>query len=445
MLLFLILPLPYLLIAGQLEESFQGWKKKSFWKDWFYLLLWLLIFAIITNRFATFATFFFFLLLYHRRFKKTWEVSFFYGSYILLTYHIIRYFISSFVLYLYSLSSSTETVWLILDYMGMAILVFYLHKWLLGIFKIDFTLLEEKTMSATLKSVNIVFASLLLARIANLTLSFFISDAKKPFNTTISLVMLVGYIASLVYVKTQQEKYRINQVLLIKEGQIRDLNQFINKLGSLYDEIRGIRHDLGGVVASLRPAIAAGDLSHIEKIYEEALVKLDIQLHNVDYYSFDVKNIDDLALRSVIANKVLQAERESIVIGVEVHESIPVVAVPMLEVIRMGDIILNNAIEAARQTSQPFVRVAIFMDDEQIAFVVSNSRLDVPIDQSKIWQRGYSTKEVGRGDGLANLLDLVRSYERLVSLQTRVERESFTQILKFKQKGESHEHYHFRG
>lgn len=445
MLLFFILPLPYLLIAGQLEESIQGWGKKSFWKDWFYLLLWLLIFAIITNRFATFATFFFFLLLYHRRFKKTWAVSFFYGSYILLTYHIIRYFISSFVLYLYSLSNSTETVWLILDYMGMAILVFYLHKWLLGIFKIDFTLLEENTMSATLKSVNIVFASLLLVRIANLALSFFISDAKKPFNTTISLVMLVGYIASLVYVKTQQEKYRINQVLLIKEEQIRDLNQFINKLGNLYDEIRGIRHDLGGVVASLRPAITAGDISRIEKIYEEALVKLDIQLHNVDYYSFDVKNIDDLALRSVIANKVLQAERESMVIGVEVHEPIPVVAVPMLEVIRMGDIILNNAIEAARRTSHPFVRVALFMDDEQVTFVVSNSRLDAPIDQSKIWQRGYSTKEVGRGDGLANLLDLVRNYERLVSLQTRVERESFTQILKFKQKGESHEHYYFRG
>ena len=32
MLLSFVLPLPYLLIAGQLEESFQGWKKSRFGK-----------------------------------------------------------------------------------------------------------------------------------------------------------------------------------------------------------------------------------------------------------------------------------------------------------------------------------------------------------------------------------------------------------------------------
>ncbi|MDO4871567.1 MAG: GHKL domain-containing protein [Candidatus Saccharibacteria bacterium] len=435
-LLFLITPLPYLLIAGQLEGFFQDWKKKQFWKDWFYLLFLLIIFAVVTNRFATFATFFFFLFLYHRRLKKTWQISFFYGSYILLTYHIIRYFISSFILYFYRLSDSAETVWLIFDYVGMAILVFYIHRWLLAIFKIDFALLEEKAMSEVLRIVNSVFAALLFVRLLNLTLSFFLSEAKRPFDTTISLAMLVGYVASLVYLKTQEEKHRIHQDLLIKEGQIRDLNQFINKLGNLYDEIRGIRHDLGGVVASMRPAIAEGDLAHIEKIYEEALIKLNVQLQKADYHSFDVKNIEDLALRSVLANKALQAEREQITFDIEAHDWIPVVAIPMLEVIRMGEIILNNALEAAKKTIVPTVRVALFMEDKQVVFIVSNNRLPEMLDQSKIWQRAYSTKEIGRGHGLANLLDLVHQYDGLVSLQTNITQESFTQILKFKQKGD---------
>ena len=40
----------------------------------------------------------------------------------------------------------------------------------------------------------------------------------------------------------------------------------VDKLGHLYDEVRGFRHDFAGIVASMEPAIANQDMTEVSTI-----------------------------------------------------------------------------------------------------------------------------------------------------------------------------------
>ena len=44
------------------------------------------------------------------------------------------------------------------------------------------------------------------------------------------------------------------------------LQGMVDKLGHLYDEVRGFRHDFAGIVASMEPAIANQDMAEVSTI-----------------------------------------------------------------------------------------------------------------------------------------------------------------------------------
>ena len=43
----------------------------------------------------------------------------------------------------------------------------------------------------------------------------------------------------------------------------------MDKLGHLYDEVRGFRHDFAGIVANMEPAIANQDMAEVSTIYQD--------------------------------------------------------------------------------------------------------------------------------------------------------------------------------
>lgn len=51
-----------------------------------------------------------------------------------------------------------------------------------------------------------------------------------------------------------------------KENENRSLQGMVDKLGHLYDEVRGFRHDFAGIVASMEPAIANQDMAEVSTI-----------------------------------------------------------------------------------------------------------------------------------------------------------------------------------
>ena len=71
----------------------------------------------------------------------------------------------------------------------------------------------------------------------------------------------------------------------------------MDKLGHLYDEVRGFRHDFAGIVASMEPAIANQDMAEVSTIYQDVFLKTNEKLRKADYTAFNLHNIHDIAIR----------------------------------------------------------------------------------------------------------------------------------------------------
>ena len=102
---------------------------------------------------------------------------------------------------------------------------------------------------------------------------------------------------------------------------------------------------------------------------------------------------------------------------------------------RMVGILLDNAIEAAREVENGEVRVAFIDMNEAILFVVSNTfdeKLNLKVHE--IYQEGFSTKGENRGLGLSNLRQMKNSLTN-INLNTKISTPYFVQEIEI-QKGE---------
>ena len=209
----------------------------------------------------------------------------------------------------------------------------------------------------------------------------------------------------------------------------------ITELSSLYDEIRGFRHDFGGIVSSLEPAIKEKNIDEVESIYQNVLIKMNKGLQKSDYSVFNANRIKDIAIKNVLMQKMIQAKNEKIPFKLEISGDIPKVFVPMLDTIRILNILCDNAIEGAIKADEPKVNIALSSNKGMTYVIIENTREEKYIDQNKIWEKGYSTKGSNRGIGLYTISNIMAKYEG-IEIITMISNNTFTQKLKFKNKGD---------
>ena len=91
----------------------------------------------------------------------------------------------------------------------------------------------------------------------------------------------------------------------------------VDKLGNLYDEVRGFRHDFAGIVASMEPAIANQDMAEVSTIYQDVFLKTNEKLRKADYTAFNLHNIHDIAIRNTLAKAMIVADKQGIHFSLE--------------------------------------------------------------------------------------------------------------------------------
>ncbi|NQG49195.1 GHKL domain-containing protein [Streptococcus suis] len=171
-----------------------------------------------------------------------------------------------------------------------------------------------------------------------------------------------------------------------------------------------------------------------QRIYEVNLevIRREEENRNLqknEYSAFNLKNIEDLAIRNMLAQSILEAEQYDIQFNCYVSGHISQVNVPMLEMIQILSIMLTNSIESAIISKKPLIEVALYRDKSIVTIVIKNSRNPISLDKRTIWEVGVSSKGEGRGIGLYNLRRLVNRHDNL-TLETQIDYDSFTHILK---------------
>lgn len=374
---------------------------------------------------------FFYLIFYMNRKKK--GESLFLSLYLFSFYQSIRYLLVLFYIRMLDIDMLSEVgngiVNSSFSLLAIVLTVVMMKRWSLDLdlfFSDAFKTHYHKSFFIILPlTVFRIFSSFM----TNINSSFYVR-----FDTTISLLIFILFFSWLFYIKHLEQVYRDEQTIQRQEDENRSLQGMVDKLGHLYDEVRGFRHDFAGIVASMEPAIANQDMAEVSTIYQDVFLKTNDKLRKADYTAFNLHNIHDIAIRNTLAKAMIVADNQGIHFSLETVGVVEELALPMLEAIRILSILTTNALEAASEAENPQIRVALLAGDRSVRFIIENTRKKEELNPSILSQKGYSTKGNHSGLGLATLEDMVFHYD--LNLDTQLGETTFRQDLELPFKDE---------
>ena len=269
----------------------------------------------------------------------------------------------------------------------------------------------------------------------------FISDMvniHEHFYSFSSILATIVFICLLlIFFAMNAKKVQIEKEIALKQKKFEQehLQTYTDEIVGLYNEIRGFRHDYAGMLVSMQMAIDSKDLQEIDRIYNEVLVKANQKLRSDKYTYFDLNNIEDSALRSLIAQSIVYARNKDVEFTLEVKDIITRLSIDLLDLVRIMSVLLNNAVEGAAESYLKQMEVAVIKMDLETVIVIQNSCKITMIPSEDLFELGFSTKGRNRGIGLNNVKEILDKYENII-LETEMEDSTFRQIIRFKREFE---------
>lgn len=255
-------------------------------------------------------------------------------------------------------------------------------------------------------------------------------------NSFASMIATIGFImflSTLFYLKSAREQYEKAKEIQQKKEEQRQLQLYTDEIVGLYNEIRGFRHDYAGMLTSLQTGINSGDMKEVERIFYNVLSQANISLRSDDYTFFELNNVQDTALRSVLIQTIFKARECGVEIVFEMKDVIETLPMKLLDLVRVASVLLNNAVEGAAESPSKTMNVSLVKLDKEIVFVIQNSRQSRYINLEEIYEVGFSTKGENRGLGLNNVKEIIDKYDEVI-LETDIETNYFIQVVRFKRK-----------
>ena len=310
---------------------------------------------------------------------------------------------------------------LILTYLVIKVVVSYFH--------LEIKYFDKDYLYPFLKKVLLAFIFLHVVSF----LSDIVSTVRhlNSFGSILSSIVFVGLL--LTFFSMNSHKVQIEKEIELEQKKFeqKHLQTYTDEIVALYNEIRGFRHDYTGMLVSLRMAIESKDLQEIDRVYSEVLVKANQKLRSDKYTYFDLNNIEDSALRSLIAQSIVNAKTNDVEYTLEVKDIITPLSMELLDLVRVMSVLLNNAVEGAVESYQKQLEVAIIKLDLETLVVIQNSCKKRKVKSEDLFELGFSTKGRHRGLGLNNVKEILGKYDNVI-LETEIDNDVFKQVIRFK-------------
>ena len=348
-----------------------------------------------------------------------------------LLYHSTHTFLSV------TLSSITGDAFVIehevMFYLGVLLLTYLIIKKIITYFHLELTYFDKDYLYPFLKKVIVAFFGLHIL--------LFISDIVSTthhlnsFGSILSTIVFICLL--LIFFAMNSHKVQIEKEIALKQKKFeqKHLQTYTDEIVELYNEIRGFRHDYAGMLVSMQMAIDSGNLQEINRVYNEVLVKANQKLRSEKYTYFDLNNIEDSALRSLIAQSIVYARKNDVEFTLEVKDIITRLSIDLLDLVRIMSILLNNAVEGAADSYLKQMEVAVIKMDFETVIVIQNSCKITMTPSEDLFALGFSTKGRNRGLGLNNVKEILDKYDNII-LETEMEDNTFRQIIRFKREFE---------
>lgn len=194
-------------------------------------------------------------------------------------------------------------------------------------------------------------------------------------------------------------------------------------LSILHDNIRGFKHDFNNIVQAIGGYVALNDMNGLKKYYEKLLEECKLT-NNLNL--LNPETINNPSIYSLLTNKYFIASEKSLTMNFSIFSDLSGLSTNMYEISRILGILLDNAIEAAEETEDKIINIEIKSDDKKHIFIIKNSCKDTNISTTKIFEKGYSTKNRDSGFGLWNVHKILEKNTNL-DLFTSIDGNMFSQ------------------
>ena len=320
-----------------------------------------------------------------------------------------------------------------LFFVVVLLLTYFVIKKIIFYFHLELNYFDKDYLYSFFKKVIFAFFALQIL--------LFISDIVSNyvhFNSFGSILATIVFICLLlIFFAMNAKKVQVEREIALNQKKFEQehLQTYTDEIVALYNEIRGFRHDYAGMLVSMQMAIDSKDLQEIDRIYNQVLVKANQKLRSDKYTYFDLNNIEDSALRSLIAQSIVYARNKDVEFTLEVKDIITRLSIDLLDLVRIMSVLLNNAVEGAAESYSKQMEVAVIKMDLETVIVIQNSCKYTMTPSEDLFELGFSTKGRNRGIGLKNVKEILDQYENII-LETEMEDSKFRQIIRFKREFE---------
>ena len=310
---------------------------------------------------------------------------------------------------------------------------YFIIEKIITYFRLELNYFDRDYMYPFLKKVLLIFILLYILS--------FISDIVSTiahlnsFGSILSSIVFICLLLTFFAMNSHKDKIEKEIALNQKKFEQRHLQNYTDEIVGLYNEIRGFRHDYAGMLVCMQMAIDSGNLQEIDRVYNEVLVKANLKLRSDKYTYFDLNNIEDSALRSLIAQSIVYARNNGVEFTLEVKDTITNLQIELLDLVRIMSVLLNNAVEGSIESYKKQIEVAVIKMESETVIVIQNSCQVTPTHLENLFELGFSTKGENRGIGLNNVKEILDKYKNII-LETEIENSTFRQVIRFKREFE---------
>ena len=230
--------------------------------------------------------------------------------------------------------------------------------------------------------------------------------------TLFNFALLFAYIYTSFYSLTKAMK------LDITTRDLENAESYNNSLSILYDNVRGFKHDFDNMVNIIGGYIQVNDIDGLKKYYS-SLEKDCSRVRNVQMLNPNI--INNPGIYNLIVSKYKKATDLDITINFEFFFDFNNLHMPIYEFSRVLGILLDNAIEAAKECKEKQINLLFRESRKQHVqiIIIENTYLNKNIDTKKIFEKGFSGKENHTGIGLWEVNNIIMKNNNVVLKTTK--------------------------
>lgn len=167
------------------------------------------------------------------------------------------------------------------------------------------------------------------------------------------------------------------------------------------------------ILSSMYSYLEEERFDELKQYYEERLLPDGRKLATEDNFIGKLSNMKIMELKGLLYTKVLNAFDSKLHVTVDIPEPVAIINMNIPDLVRILGIFLDNAIEAALQTSEKELSIGILCSEKYDYIRIANSSLPVT-NITELFKDGYSEKDNHLGVGLHEVETLLNKHPEVL-------------------------------